>query len=291
MAEESPDTKFEEEITEIEDRARKRNVFIGLSATIVLILATIVVVGARERARLAAEAARPKFEEVFPGAFLTKASGQAVFEQELGLTYVQGIADAEVTPSTEFVRPLEYDQTGNPIEIPEGIRYWSTVSADSLPYVIEPIENPLIGVSLSDYERVDLGSSTMDDYGSGGPEDWQPFEQERTSVVVIGQPVEAEDAVYLVDEENRARLSGARALSGLDSLEMEWAIGNRAPLAVFGRISSTPRATGRAQDVALFVMVANAVHPARSLPGLEAEEEPAPAESETAASDTTPPAP
>lgn len=290
MADESPDTKFEEEIAEIEDRGRKRKVFIGISVAVVLFLATIVVVGARERARLAAEAARPKFEEVFPGAFVARVSGQALFEHESGLTYVQGIADAEVTPSTEFVRPLEYDQAGSPIEIPDGIRYWSTVSTDSLPYVIEPVESPLIGVSLSDYERLDLGSLTMEDYGSGGPEDWQPHEQERTSVVVVGQPVEAEDAVYLVDEENRARLSGARALSGLDSLEMEWAIGNRASLAVFGRISSTPRATGRGQDVALFVMVVNAVHPAHSLPGLETEEPAAP-ENGTVTPDTTPAGP
>lgn len=286
MADESRDTKFDEEIAEIEDRGKKRNVFLGLGGVIVLFLAIVVVVGARERARLAAEAARPKFEEVSLGAFLTKFSGQAIFERDLGLTYVQGLAEAEVTPSTDFVRPLEYDEAGDPISIPDDIRYWSAASTDSVPYVIEPIENPLVGVSLSDYEEIDIGAVDMEDYGTGGPGDWQSYEQESTPVVVVGEAVEVEDAAYVVDDPNRVRLSGARALSGLDSLEVTWAIDNNAPLAAFGRITNTPRATGRAGDVALFVMLINAVHPARSLGAFEAE---APSGT-TAASDTTAPA-
>lgn len=284
MADESRDTKFDEEIAEIEDRGRKRKVFLGLGGAIVLILAIVVVVGARERARIAAEQARPKFEEVSLGAFLTKLSGQAIFERDLGLTYVQGLAEADVTPSTDFVRPIEYDEVGEPIPFPDDVRYWSVASADSLPYVIEPIENPLIGVSLSDYERVDIGAVDMDDYGTDGPDDWRPHEQESTPVVVVGEAVEVEDAVYVVDDPNRVRLSGARSMSGLDSLEVEWAIDNSAPLAVFGRITNTPRATGRAGDVALFVMLVNAVHPARSLASFEEE---APSDTTPADSDTT----
>jgi hypothetical protein len=98
MAGEPGATKFEQEIEEIENRRGIRNLFVVLGGLVTVILLVIVVVGARERARLAAEAARPKFEEVVLGRFVGQASNQAVFAEGQRLNYVEGIGQAEAIP-------------------------------------------------------------------------------------------------------------------------------------------------------------------------------------------------
>jgi hypothetical protein len=248
---------FDEEISEIENRGAKRTLFLVLGGIVALVLLLIVIVGGRERSRLAAEAARPKFEEVVLGRYVGQASNQALFAEGERLNYVEGIGESDVGATTTFARPLEYDAAGNPIPAPAGTFFWSLESADSLPYVIEPVVNPLTGVTPADYRALDLSTLARGDYGSGGAGDWQPLEAEETQVSVTGTLTRAEDAVYLVDEPNRARLQGIEGLSALDSLEVAWATESGAPLSTFGRISSTPRGA----DEALFVMTVNAVQP------------------------------
>ena len=119
MAGEPGATKFEEEIAEIENRRGTRNLFLVLGGLLVAILLVVVVVGAREHARLAEEAARPKFEPVVLGRYVGMASNQAVFAEGQHLNYVEGVGQAEMGPSTTFVRALEYDAAGNPAPAPE----------------------------------------------------------------------------------------------------------------------------------------------------------------------------
>jgi len=260
MAGEPGATKFEEEIAEIENRRRTRNLFLILGGLVAAILLVVVIVGARERARLAEEAARPKFEEVVLGRYVGQASNQAVFAEGERLNYVEGVGESEVGPTTTFVRPLEYDAIGNPLPAPEGVFFWSIESADSLPYVIEPITNPLTGVNPADYRHLDLAALRPTDYGVGGPNDWGLFQEEGTLVSVSGTAAREDGAVYIVDEPSRVRLQGIEGLSALDSLEVDWATESGAPLSAFGRISSTPRGG----DSALFVMTATAVQPQAS---------------------------
>jgi hypothetical protein len=257
MAPEPGPTKFEEEIAEIENRRGTRTLFLVLGGALAVILLVVVVYGAKQRARLAAEAARPKFEEVALGRYIGQASNQAVFAEDQRLNYVEGIGEAEVGATTTFVRPLEYDLAGNPVAAPEGAFFWSLESSDSLPYVIEPVLNPLTGVNPSDYRLLDLSALSPTDYGAGGPNDWGALQEEGTQVRVTGNAAREEGAVYLVAEPSRARLQGIEGLSALDSLEVAWATESGAPLSAFGRISSTPRAGDRA----LFVMTVSAVQP------------------------------
>lgn len=262
------------EISEIENRRGKRALFLVLGGLLAAILLVVVVFGARERSRLAAEAARPRFEEVVLGRYIGQASNQALFAEGQRLHYVEGIGEAELGGTTTFVRPLEYDAAGNPVAAPEGTFFWSLESSDSLPYVVEPVVNPLTGVSPADYRALDLSALSPADYGAGGANDWQPMEEEETQVSVTGTATREEDALYLVDEPSRARLQGIEGLSALDSLEVAWATESGSPISAFGRISSTPRGG----DEALFVMTVTAVQP-------PAPAAPAPTASPTAAPD------
>lgn len=286
MAGEPGATKFEQEIAEIENRRGTRNLFLILGGVSAAILLLIVVVGARERSRLAAEAARPKFEEVVLGSYVGQASNQAVFAEGQRLNYVEGIGQAEMGSTTTFVRPLEYDATGNPVPAPEGAFFWSLESSDSLPYVIEPVVNPLTGVNPADYRSVELSALRPTDYGAGGPKDWGLFQEEGTLVSVTGTATREDGSVYIVDEPSRVRLQGIEGLSSLDSLEVVWATESGAPLSAFGRISSTPRRG----DIALFVLTATAVQPAES-EGVAAPAAPATPPAPAAADTEAPPAP
>jgi hypothetical protein len=283
MAPDPHATNIDAEIAEIENRRGTRNLFLVLGGILGLILLLVVIYGAREKRRLAAEAARPKFEEVVLGRYVGQASNQAVFAEGQRLNYVEGIGESELSPSTTFVRALEYDAAGNPAPVPEGTFFWSLESADSLPYVIEPVINPLTGVSPSDYQALDLSTVSLADYNSGGPNDWAPLEEEGTEVSVTGTATREDATVYLTAGEGRARLQGIEGLSALDSLEVAWATETGAPLSAFGRISSTPRQG----DQTLFVLAVTAVQPPDELGGAAAGG-PAPGE---ATGDTTLPAP
>jgi hypothetical protein len=267
MATEPGSTKFDAEIAEIENRRGTRALFLVLGGLLGLVLLVIVIVGARERSRLAAEAARPKFEEVVLGRYLGQASNQAVFATDRGLNYVEGIGENEVGATTTFVRALEYDAAGNPVPAPEGTFFWSLESADSLPYVIQPVVNPLTGVNPADYRQLDLASLSAADYGTGGPNDWTQLQDEGTLVAVTGNAAREEESVYLVADPSRVRLQGIEGLSSLDSLEVAWATADGAPLSAFGRISSTPRGG----DSALFVMTVSAVQPPGQTGGAPAD--------------------
>ena len=257
MATEPGSTKFDAEIAEIENRRGTRNLFLVLGGLAALVLLGIVIVGARERSRLAEEAARPRFEEVVLGRYLGVASNQAVFAEGQRLNYVEGIGENEVGATTTFVRPLEYDAAGVVVPAPEGTFFWSLEAADSLPYVIEPVVNPLTGVNPGDYRPIDLATLSLADYGSGGPNDWGPLQEEGTQVAVTGAATREDASLYLVAEPSRVRLQGIEGLSALDSLEIAWATAEGAPISAFGRISSTPRGG----DSALFVMTVSAVQP------------------------------
>jgi hypothetical protein len=257
MATEPGSTKFDAEIAEIENRRGTRALFLVLGGLLGLVLLVIVIVGARERSRLAAEAARPKFEEVVLGRYLGQASNQAVFAADQGLNYVEGIGENEIGSTTTFVRALAYDAAGDPVPAPEGTFFWSLESADSLPYVIQPVVNPLTGVNPADYRQLDLASLSAADYGTGGPNDWTQLQDQGTQVAVTGTAAREDGSVYLVADPSRVRLQGIEGLSSLDSLEVAWATADGAPLSAFGRISSTPRAG----DTALFVMTVSAVQP------------------------------
>lgn len=280
MATEPGSTKFDAEIAEIENRRGTRTLFLVLGGLLGLVLLAIVIVGARERSRLAAEAARPKFEEVVLGRYLGQASNQAVFAGARGLNYVEGIGENEVGATTTFVRPLAYDAAGVAVPAPEGAFFWSLESADSLPYVIEPVVNPLTGVNPADYRQLDLASLTAADYGAGGPNDWARLQEEGAQVAVTGTAAREEGAVYLVADPSRVRLQGIEGLSSLDSLEVAWATADGAELSAFGRISSTPRGG----DAALFVMTVSAVQPPGQTGGAaDTTATPAPASPDTTA--------
>ncbi|CAN5867283.1 hypothetical protein BH20GEM1_BH20GEM1_04300 [soil metagenome] len=263
MAPDPHATNFDAEIAEIENRRGKRILFLTLGGVLGLILLLVVVFGARERSRLAEEAARPRFEEVVLGRFVGQASNQAVFAEEQGLNYVEGIGESEIGSSTTFVRAIEYDPAGNPVPAPEGSFFWSLEASDSLPYVIEPVVNPLTGVSPSDYVALDLGTLSLADYNSGGPNDWAPLQEEGEEVSVTGRATREDDTVYLTRGTGRARLQGIEGLSALDSLEVAWATESGAPLSAFGRIASTPREG----DNTLFVMTVTAVQPPGDIAG------------------------
>lgn len=250
--------RLEDEIARIENRSRTRLLFMVLGGLLVILLGAIVVFGGRERARLRAEAARPKTEPVSFGQYLGTVGRQAVFANGDELAYVQLTGEATVTTDTRFGRPLAYDEAGQPIGLQDGITHWSLASADSLMFVIEPVANPLTGVNLDDYRQLPLASLTPEDYGSGGPRDWQALQDQGSNVAITGQAQRVEGAVYLTAEAKRVRLQGIEGLSAVDSLEVAWATQNKAPLSAFGRISSTPRGA----DTALFVMTVTAVHPA-----------------------------
>ena len=249
--------RMEEEIARIENRRGTRMLFVVLGGLLVILLGAIVVFGGREGARLRAEAARPKTEAVSFGQYLGTAGTQAVFVNGDELAYVQLAGAATVDSDTRFARPLAYDEAGQPIGMQDGITHWSLSSADSMPFVIEPIANPLTGVDLNDYRQLSLASMTPDDYGSGGPRDWQPLQEQGSNVAVSGQAQRVQGALYLTADTVRVRLQGIEGLSAIDSLEVAWATQSTTRLSAFGRISSTPRGT----DTALFVMTVTAVHP------------------------------
>lgn len=278
----SPDphaTRLDDEIAEIENRRGTRTLFLVIGAAFALLLLVVIVYGAKERARLRAEEARPKTSELALGQHLGTVSNTAVFSDGQRLSYVEGAGETAME-NAAFVRPLEYDQAGNPVELPAGITHWSLAEDDSLPYVVEPILNPLTGVNPGDYRSLDLGGLESSDYGTGGPADWQPLEREEANVSVTGRPVGEGGSVYLTADDARVRLQGLEGLSGLDSLEMAWATRSGGPISVFGRIISTPRGADP-----LFVLLVNAVDPPRST------EVGAEGAGDASASDTAPPAP
>jgi hypothetical protein len=257
----SPDphaVRHDDEIAEIENRRGTRTLFLALGGFFALLLVVVVVYGARERARLRAEEARPRTAELELGRHLGTVSNTAVFSDGQRLSYVEGVDDAALD-NASFVRPLEYDQAGAPIELPATITHWSILESDSLPYVVEPVTNPLTGVTLSDYRALDLASLDASDYGTGGPADWQPLEREETNVSVTGRVERTADGVALTAGDSRVRIQGIEGLSGLDSLEMAWATANGTELSVFGRIGNTPRGGDP-----LFVLMISAVEPPRS---------------------------
>ncbi|MGH7563373.1 MAG: hypothetical protein ACREK5_02995 [Gemmatimonadota bacterium] len=277
----SPDPhamRMDEEIAEIENRRGTRMTFLVLGAVLGLILLLVVLYGVRERARLRALEARPKTAEVALGSHVGTMSNTAVFSAGQRLSYVEGVGDATVENAT-FVRSLEYDQAGNPVELPSAITHWSLAEHDTLPYVLEPVTNPLTGVNPADYRSLNLGAIEASVYGTGGPGDWRPLELEETNVSVTGRAQREGGEIYLTADDARVRLQGIEGLGGLDSLEMAWAAGNGAAISAFGRITSTPRGGDP-----LFVLIVNAVDP------------PQPADAGTVgadatAPDTAPPAP
>lgn len=252
-------TPFAEEIAEIENRRGTRNLFFLVGGLLGLILLVVVVIGVRERIRLAREAARPQTEDVILGEYVGLAGNQALFAANGELSYVEGIGQAEVGDQTSFVRRLRYDEFGNADTLPPGITHWSLRESDSLPYVVEPIENPLIGVTPDRYREVLIANLSRGDYGSEGPNDWEPLEQDEDRVQVTGRIDQIDSSVYLVSEPSRIRLQGVEGLSPIDSLEMVWATGAGGTLTAYGRITSTP--SPRANDPALFVITLSAVHP------------------------------
>ncbi len=257
----SPDphaVRQHDEIAEIENRRGTRTLFLALGGFFALLLLAIVVFGAKERARLRAEEARPKTAELELGRHLGTISNTAVFSDGERLAYVEGVGDTPLD-NAAFVRALEYDQAGTPVALPANITHWSMQQRDSLPYVVEPVLNPLTGVTLSDYRSLDLASLTVSDYGSGGPADWQPLEREETNVAVTGRVERTAQGVALTAGNSRVRIQGIEGLSGLDSLEMAWATANGTELSAFGRITSTPRGGDP-----LFVLIVNAVDPPRA---------------------------
>jgi hypothetical protein len=259
MDSENRATPFDEEIAEIENRRGTRNLFLFVGGILGLILLFVVVVGVRERIRLAREAARPQTEDVALGTYVGLAGNQALFAVNDELSYVEGIGQADVGDQTSFVRRLRYDELGNADTLPPGISHWSLRESDSLPYVVEPIEDPLIGVTPDRYRVVRIGNLSRGDYGSEGPNDWEPLEQDEDRVRVTGRIEGMDSSVYLVDEPSRVRLQGIEGLSPIDSLEMVWATGAGGTLTAYGRITSTP--SPRANDPALFILTVSAVHP------------------------------
>ncbi|MBW3660173.1 MAG: hypothetical protein KY397_00885 [Gemmatimonadetes bacterium] len=260
-SENRPD-RLEDEIAEIEDRRGKRNLFLILGGVAAAILLVIVVVGARERARLAEIEARPKIEPIEMGDLVGVVANQAVFSRGDRLTYVDGIGDAEITSDTRFVREITYSPVGEPDTVPSNLSNWTLASSDSLPYVVEPSPNPLLGVNPTEYQALALGALRPEDYGTGGPKDWRPLEEEGANVQVTGE-ASRDEAVYLTSEPVRARLQGIEGLSPIDSLEVAWATENNAPLTAYGRITNTLRQT----DGTLFVLTVNSVHPPASARG------------------------
>lgn len=282
MTSEDHASRFDDEIAEIENRGRKRNLFMILGGIVVVVLAVIVIVGGRERMRLAAEAARPKTEPVDLGQLVGKVANTAVYAKGGGLSYVEGVGDAQVGPDTRYVRRISYDQLGNPDTIPAGITHWSLVQSDSLPYTLEWVTNPLIGVNPSDYQALELGSLRAGDYGTGGPKDWKSLEENRTNVQITGEATREDSGVYLTADSVRARLQGIEGLSAVDSLELDWATKNHADLTAYGRIGSTPR---RPTDDTLFTFTLTSVEP----PAPEAGGQAGPAPAAAPADTSTPP--
>lgn len=259
---------LQDEIAEIEDRRGKRNLFLILGGVFGALLLVIVVVGARERARLAELEGRAVTEPVEMGTLVGTVSNQAVFARGDRLTYVEGIGEAEITEDTRFVREIEYSPAGQPDTVPSTLSHWSLVSSDSLPYVVEPVTNPLIGVNPTDYQELPLGTLRRADYETGGPRDWEPLEREGENVQITGTASREGGSVYLTADSVRTRLQGVEGLAPLDSLEVAWATENGAPLTAYGRITNTPQGAQAAGDVAtLFVLTLNAVQPPSSATG------------------------
>ncbi|MDX1624537.1 MAG: hypothetical protein R3199_11230 [Gemmatimonadota bacterium] len=279
MADEDPGTRFEEEIAEIEQRERTRNVFLFVGGIVVVVLAVIVVIGIRERSRLAELEARPDFEPVELGRHLGTVANTAVFSEGDRLFYVEGVGEAEIADTTEFVREIQYDMAGEPDSIPPGTTHWTLAQWDSLPYTIERTANPLIGVTPSDYRELVLSSLRHADYGAGGPNDWQPLEREEARVRVTGRAIEEQGSTYLREDTVQVRLAGVEELTPMDSLEVAWATENRAPLTAFGRIERTIPG-----GATLFVLRTNAVQP----PEPEAIATPAGGAADTTVADTAP---
>lgn len=273
--------RMDEEIAEIEDRRGKRNLFLTLGGIVGVLLLVIVIFGWRERARIAEIEARPQTEAVELGNLVGTSANTAVFSRGDRLSYVEGIGEASIDADTRFVRRITYSPVGEPDTIPSSIVYWSLAESDSLPYVLEPVTNPLTGVNPTDYQELELASMRAADYGTGGPGDWRSLEQEGENIQVTGEASREEEEVYLTSDSVRARLQGIEGLTAIDSLEVSWAIENNAPLTAYGRITNTPR---RPTDATLFVVTVNSVQPPSAATGGAT----APADAAATAADTTP---
>ncbi|HUP18318.1 MAG TPA: hypothetical protein VM778_00030 [Gemmatimonadota bacterium] len=280
MAAEDRDTPFQEEIAEIENRRGKRNLFLGVAGVSGVILLLIIVIGLRERGRLAEEANRPQAEPVEVGELVGVIGSTAVFAVDGTLYYIENIREGTaIDAGTRFARQISYDGLGRPDSAPSGTTYWSIVRADSAPYLIEPVVHPLTGVNPAEYRELRLGAMMPEDYRSAGPSDWRQLEVEQTPVAVSGRAVREGDTALLVDEPSRVRLQGIEGLSTIDSLEFEWASRTGAPMVGYGRILNTPPGGDP-----LFVLMLSTVHP--PAPAAAA----APADAPPAPADTAPPA-
>lgn len=278
--------RLDEEIAEIEDRRGKRNLFLVLGGIVGVLLLVIVIYGARERARIAEIEARPAAEPVEMGTLVGTVANTAVFSRGGRLSYVEGIGEAEIDADTRFARRITYSPVGEPDTIPSSITHWTLSESDSLPYIVEPVTNPLLGVNPTDYQELELASMRASDYGTGGPGDWRSLEQEGENVRITGDATREEESVYLTSDSVRARLQGIEGLTAVDSLEVAWAVENEAPLTAFGRITNTPRG---ATDGTLFVVTVNSVQPPSSATGGATAPPDETMTTDTTATDTTSP--
>ncbi len=282
MAADDRATRFDDEIAEIEDRRGKRNLFMILGGLALILLVGIVVIGARERARIADLEARPQTEPVELGELVGRVGSTALYAEGENLYYVEGVPqDVDLSGETSFVRQIEYSGLGEPDVTPPGTTHWSIVRTDSLPFVVERIANPLTGVNPVEFREVDPGALRSGDYRSGGSQDWYSLEQEGTAVRVTGRAAHEDDAAYLIDDPSRVRLQGLEGLSTMDSLEFAWAASAGATITGYGRISSTPPGGDP-----LFILVVSAIHPPTPVDTPAAADTTA-AAADTAAADTT----
>jgi hypothetical protein len=277
MAVEDRDTPFHDEIAEIENRRGKRNLFLIVGGAVGAILLLIVVVGLRERGRLAEEANRPRTEPVEVGELVGVVGGTAVYAVDGSLWYVENVREGTpIDAGTRFVRQISYDALGQPDSAPAGTTYWSIVRADSAPFVVEPVTHPLTGVNPAEFRELRLGAMMPEDYRSAGPSDWRQLEVEQSPVAVVGRPAREGDTAFLVDEPSRVRLQGLEGLSSIDSLEFEWASRTGSTLVGYGRILNTPPGGDP-----LFVLLLSAVHPPAPAGAAAPADVPAPAPADT----------
>ncbi len=286
MAPDPHAARIDEEVAEIEDRSGTRRLFLILGGLFGLVLILIVAVGVKARIQMAREASRPQTEALNLGSYIGQAANTALFANRDQLYYVENVGGAKIEDGATFARRIEYDELGHPDTLPQATRHFRLVSADSMPYIVEAVTNPLTGVTPSEYQTLPLASLRPSDYGSGGPHDWRPLEREGAKVQLTGQLSRESGSLYVTADSARVRLQGVEGLTPVDSLEVVWAVKQQAPLTVYGRVSQAGGGR-RAAGAPLFVLTLNATDP----PHPESEQPAAPARpaAPAAPSDSTAP--